>query len=133
MTLSGPTHKGPPTPPVALSQVLDLNSEEPMYHTLEDELEHQEIEGSPHSHRYGDQDPHAMDLDEESSVGRDWSLTLTEVKASSFGKLEGLTRPFLFEGPYQTIPFSAGFSGLHGAPACVRQVSILSPSRGGTC
>ena len=41
VTVTVPTHRGP-TPPVALSQVLDLNSEEPMYHTLEDELEHRE-------------------------------------------------------------------------------------------
>ena len=34
-----------------------------------------------------------MDVDEESSVGRDLCLTLTEVKAWSFGKLEGSTRP----------------------------------------
>ena len=34
-----------------------------------------------------------MDVDEESSVGRDQHLTLTGVKAWSIGKLEGLTRP----------------------------------------
>ena len=34
-----------------------------------------------------------MNVDEESTVGRDRRLTLTEVKAWSFGKLEGLTRP----------------------------------------
>ena len=68
--VSGPTHRGPPTPPVAFSQVLDLNSEEPVYHTSEDELEHREREGSPHSQCSGDQDPHTMDVDEESSVGR---------------------------------------------------------------
>ena len=39
-----------------------------------------------------------MDVDEESSVGRDRRLTLTEVKAWSFGKLEGLTRPSLSGG-----------------------------------
>ena len=39
-----------------------------------------------------------MDVDEESSVGRDRRLTLTEVKAWSFGKLEGLTRPSISGG-----------------------------------
>ena len=39
-----------------------------------------------------------MDVDEESTVGRDRRLTLTEVKASSFGKLEGLTTPFFSGG-----------------------------------
>ena len=58
--VSGPTYRSPPTPPVALSQVLDLNSEEPVYHTSEDELEHREREGSPHSQRSGDRDPNAM-------------------------------------------------------------------------
>ena len=33
--LSGPTHRGPPAPRVALSRVLDLNSEELLYHTSE--------------------------------------------------------------------------------------------------
>ena len=69
-----------------------------MYHTSEDKLEHREIEGSPHSQRCGDRDPHAIDVDEESSVGRDRCLTLTEVKAWSFGKLEGLTRPSFSRG-----------------------------------
>ena len=69
-----------------------------MYHTLEDELEHREIEGSPNFQRSGDRDHHALDVDEESSVGRDWRLTLTEVKAWSFGKLEGLTRPSFSRG-----------------------------------
>ena len=85
VTVSGPTHRGPHTPPIALSEVLDLNSEEPVYHTFEDELEHREREGSPHSQRSGDWDPHAMNVDEESLVGRDRRLTLTEVKAWSFG------------------------------------------------
>ena len=40
----------------------------------------------------------AMDVDEESSVGWDQRLTLTEVKALSFGKLEGLTRPSFSRG-----------------------------------
>ena len=79
VTVSGPTYRGPPTPPVALSQVLDLNSEEPVYHISEDELEHREREDSPHYQRSGDRDPHAMDVDEESLVGRDGRLTLTEV------------------------------------------------------
>ena len=39
-----------------------------------------------------------MDVDEESSVGRDRRLTLTEVKAWSFGKLEGLSRPSFSRG-----------------------------------
>ena len=39
-----------------------------------------------------------MDVDEESSVGRDRRLTLTEVKAWSFGKLEGLIRPSFSRG-----------------------------------
>ena len=102
VTVSGPTHSSPPTPPVPLSQVLNLHSEEPIYVTLEDELEHSEREGSPHSQRSGNREPHAMDVDEESSVGRDRHLTLTGVKAWSFGKLEGFTRPSIFEGPYQT-------------------------------
>ena len=55
-----------------------------MYLTSEDDLEHQEREGSPHSQGSGDRDPHAMEVDEESSVGRDRRLTLTEVKAWSF-------------------------------------------------
>ena len=39
-----------------------------------------------------------MDVDEESTVGWDRRLTLTEVKAWSFGKLEGLTTPFFLGG-----------------------------------
>ena len=39
-----------------------------------------------------------MDVDEESSVGRDQHFTLTEVKAWSFGKLEVLTRPSFSRG-----------------------------------
>ena len=39
-----------------------------------------------------------MDVDEESSVGRDQHFALTEVKAWSFGKLEGLTRPSFSRG-----------------------------------
>ena len=60
-----------------------------MYHTSEDELEHRARGTSPHSQCSGERDPPAMDVDEESAV----RLTLTEVKAWSFGKLEGLTRP----------------------------------------
>ena len=40
VTVSGPTYRGPPSPPVALSQVLDRNSEELVYHTSEYGLEH---------------------------------------------------------------------------------------------
>ena len=98
VTVSGHTYRGPPTPPVALSQVLDLNSEEPVFHTSEDKLEHREREGSPHSQCSGDWDPHAMDVDEGSSVGRDQRFTLIEVKTWSFGKLECLTRPSFLRG-----------------------------------
>ena len=69
------SRSGPPTPPVPLSQVLNLDSEEPVYHSTEDELEHRARDGSPHSQRSGERDPPAMDVDEESSVGRDWRLT----------------------------------------------------------
>ena len=92
--MSGPSHSGPPTPPVALSRVLNLDSEELVYRSLEDELEHRERETAlliPIDPVRGI--PPTMDLDEESTVGRDRRLTLTEVKAWSFGKLEGLTRP----------------------------------------
>ena len=98
VTVLGPAPRDPPTPPVALSQVLNLNSEEAMYLTSEDEVEHREREGSPHFQRSGDRDPHAMDVDDESSVGRDRHLTLTEVEAWSFGKLEGLIRPSFSRG-----------------------------------
>ena len=56
-------------------------------------MEHQARDASPHSQRSGESDPPAMDVDEESSVGRDRCLTFTEVKVWSFRKLEGLTRP----------------------------------------
>ena len=39
-----------------------------------------------------------MDVDEETLVGPDERLTLTEVKAWSFSKLEGLTRPSFSRG-----------------------------------
>ena len=39
-----------------------------------------------------------MDVDEESSVGRYRRLTIIEVKAWSFGKLEHLTRPSFLRG-----------------------------------
>ena len=39
-----------------------------------------------------------MDVDEESSVDREVRLTLTDVKAWSFGKLEGLTGPSFLRG-----------------------------------
>ena len=97
MPLSGPTQV-PPTPQIALSHVLDLNSEELVYHTSEDELQHREREFSPHSQRSADRDPYAMDVDEESLVGRDRHLTLTEVKAWSSDKMEGLTRPSFSRG-----------------------------------
>ena len=96
VTVSGPT--GPPTPPVALSRVLNQDSEEPVYRSSEDELQHRKRDGSPHSHRSDERDPSAMDVDEESAVGRDRRLTLTEVKAWSFSELEGLTRPSLSGG-----------------------------------
>ena len=57
VTVSGLTLSGPPTPPVPLSQVLNLDSEEPIYHTSEDELEHRARDGSPHSQRSGERDP----------------------------------------------------------------------------
>ena len=50
VTVSGPTRSGPPTPPVALSQVLNLDLEDPVYRSSEDELEHRARDGSPHSH-----------------------------------------------------------------------------------
>ena len=55
-------------------------------------LEHRAKDGFPHSQRSGERDPPAMNMEEESSVGCDRCLTLTEVKAWSFGKQEGLTR-----------------------------------------
>ena len=69
-----------------------------MCRSSEEELEHRTRDRSPHTHRSGERDPPAMDVDEESTVGRDWRLTLTEVKAWSFGKLERLTRPSLSGG-----------------------------------
>ena len=57
-----------------------------------------------------------MDLVEESTVGRDQRLTLTEIKAWYIGKLEGFTRPS-FSG--EAVIVSTSLSGLHGAPTCV--------------
>ena len=47
-----------------------------MYHTSKDKLEHHAKDDSPHSQRSGERDPPAMDVDEESSVGRDRHLTI---------------------------------------------------------
>ena len=61
VSVSGTTRIGPPIPPVPLYQFFNLNSEELMYHTSEDELEHRARDGSPHSQRSGERDPPAMD------------------------------------------------------------------------
>ena len=95
VVVAGPSRSGPPTPPVALSRVLNLESEEPVYRSSEGEVEYQARDGSPHSHRSGERDTPSMNVDEASWVGRNRRLTLTEVKAWSFGKVEGLTRPSL--------------------------------------
>ena len=114
VTASGPTRSGPPTPPVPLCQVLNLDSEEQMYCSSEDELEHRARDGSLHSQRSGERDPPA-EVDEESSVGRDQRLTLTEVKAWSFGKLEVLTRPS-FSGGLVKLSLSQLASGVSMEP-----------------
>ena len=114
VTMSGPTRIGPLTPPVALSQVLNLDSEEPMYRSSEDELEHRARGGSPHSHRSGERDPPAMDVDEEStSAGTGASPSLRGRPGPS------VNWTFLFWGPGQTVVISTGLSGLHGAPSCI--------------
>ena len=60
-----------------------------------------------------------MDMDKELTVGWDRLLTLKEVKALSFGKLEGLTRPSLSGVPGQAVVISAGLLGLRGDPSCI--------------
>ena len=98
--------------------VLDLNVEEPECQTLEDELKPWDRRDSPHSHHSSDwASVHTIDVDEESSAGRDQRLTFTEVKAWSFGKLEHLTIAFLFEGLDQAIPVTAGLSEFSGTPS----------------
>ena len=103
-----------------------------MYRSSEDELEHRERDGSPH--RSSERDPPTMDVDEESTVGRDWRLTLNEVKAWSFGKLEGLTRPSLSGGlvkpSLSQLASRESHPGFDKFPfSCQSEVALLAQNR----
>ena len=78
-----------------------------------------------------------MDVDEESSVGRDRCLTLTVVKAWSFGKLEGLTKPS-FSGGLVKLSLSQLASRISMEPqpafdkfpfSCQAEVDLLAQNR----